>query len=89
MSTYVFKAIDIGGREAKGEVEAESKQSVADQLKSKGLIVLDIADKSRAKKDIELPWANRIKLGDLAIMTRQMGDDGLQRHDDPALPLRP
>ena len=72
MSTYVFKAIDIGGREAKGEVEAESKQGVADQLKSKGLIVLDIADKSRAKKDIELPWANRIKLDDLSIMTRQL-----------------
>ena len=72
MSTYVFKAIDLGGQQAKGEVEAESKQSVADQLKAKGLIVLDIADKSRAKKDIELPWANRIKLGDLAIMTRQL-----------------
>lgn len=72
MSTYVFKAIDLGGKEAKGEVEAESKQSVADQLKAKGLIVLDIADKSRAKKDIELPGANRIKLGDLSIMTRQL-----------------
>src|SRR4051794_27332972 len=72
MSTYVFKAIDLGGHQAKGELEAESKQSVADQLKAKGLIVLDIADKSRAKQDIELPWANRIKLGDLAIMTRQL-----------------
>ncbi|HEV2057717.1 MAG TPA: type II secretion system F family protein [Solirubrobacteraceae bacterium] len=72
MSTYVFKAIDLGGKESKGEVEAESKQSVADQLKAKGLIVLDIADKSRAKKDIELPGANRIKLGDLSIMTRQL-----------------
>ena len=72
MSTYVFKAIDVAGRQAKGELDAESKQSVADQLKAKGLIVLDIADKSRAKKDIELPWANRIKLGDLSVMTRQM-----------------
>ena len=72
MSTYVFKAIDIAGQQAKGEVEAESKQSVADQLKQKGLIVLDIAEKSAAKKDIELPWANRIKLGDLSIMTRQL-----------------
>ncbi|MDP2710753.1 MAG: type II secretion system F family protein [Solirubrobacteraceae bacterium] len=72
MSTYVFKAIDLSGTQSKGEVDAESKQNVADQLKAKGLIVLDIADKSRAKQDITLPWANRIKLGDLAIMTRQL-----------------
>jgi type IV pilus assembly protein PilC len=72
MSTYVFKAIDLAGHQAKGEVEADSKQSVADQLKQKGLIVLDIGEKSVAKKDIELPWANRIKLGDLSIMTRQL-----------------
>ena len=72
MSTYVFKAIDVLGQQAKGEVDAESKQSVADQLKAKGLIVLDIAEKGRASKDIELPFLNRIKLGDLAILTRQL-----------------
>ena len=71
MSTYVFKAIDLTGRQAKGELDADSKQSVADQLKSKGLIVLDIADK-RSSKEIELPWANRVKLGDLSIMSRQL-----------------
>jgi type IV pilus assembly protein PilC len=72
MSTYVFQAIDVLGQKAKGEVDAESKQSVADQLKAKGLIVLDIAEKGRANKDIELPFMNRIKLGDLAILTRQL-----------------
>ena len=72
MSTYVFKAIDLAGKQAKGEVQAESKQSVADQLKQKGLIVLDIGEKSAATKDIELPWGNKIKLGDLSIMTRQL-----------------
>jgi type IV pilus assembly protein PilC len=72
MSTYTFKAIDPLGQHARGEVDAESKQFVADQLKGKGLIVLDIVEKGRASKDIELPFANRIKLGDLAIMTRQL-----------------
>ncbi len=71
MNTYVFKAIDLMGQQAKGEVEAESKQSVADQLKGKGLIVLDIADK-RTSKEIELPWMGRVKLGDLSIMSRQL-----------------
>ena len=44
MSTYVFKAMDLAGVKAKGEVEAESKQGAADQLKARGLIVLDVAD---------------------------------------------
>ena len=70
-TTFTFRAIDLGGAQSQGEVEAESKQVVADQLKARGLIVLDIASK-RGSKEIELPWANRIKLGDLAIMTRQL-----------------
>ena len=45
-------------RRPTGEVEAESKQAVADQLKQRGLIVLDIADKS-GSKEIKLPSANR------------------------------
>jgi len=72
VSTFVFKAIDLAGQQARGEVDAESKQSVVDQLKQKGLIVVDIAEKSAASKDIELPWANRIKIDDLSIMTRQL-----------------
>src|SRR4051794_37855022 len=71
MSTYVFKAMDLTGAKASGEVEAESKQIVSDQLKQRGLIVLDIADK-RGSKELELPFLNRIKPQDLTIMTRQL-----------------
>ncbi|WCB94548.1 Type II secretion system protein F [Baekduia alba] len=71
MSTYVFKAMDLTGAKATGEVEAESKQIVSDQLKQRGLIVLDIADK-RGSKELELPFLNRIKAQDLTIMTRQL-----------------
>ena len=70
-STYVFKAIDLVGVQSKGEVDAESKQAVNDQLKSRGLIVLDIAEK-RGSKEITLPWSNRVKSSDLTIMTRQL-----------------
>jgi type IV pilus assembly protein PilC len=71
MSTYVFKAMDLTGAKATGEVEAESKQIVSDQLKQRGLIVLDIADK-HASKELAIPFFNRIKAGDLTIMTRQL-----------------
>ena len=71
MATYVFKAMDLTGAKATGEVEAESKQIVSEQLKSRGLIVLDIADK-HASRQLEIPFLNRIKAQDLTIMTRQL-----------------
>jgi type IV pilus assembly protein PilC len=71
MSTYVFKAMDLTGAKASGEVEAESKQIVADQLKQRGLIVLDIADK-RQSKELSIGFMDRIKPTDLTILTRQL-----------------
>src|SRR5919206_32126 len=71
MATYVFKAMDLTGAKATGEVEADTKQVVSDQLKSRGLIVLDISDK-HASKEIKLPFLERVKAQDLTIMTRQL-----------------
>jgi type IV pilus assembly protein PilC len=71
MATYVFRAIDIAGASAKGEVEAASKQAVADQLKSRGLVVVDISDKHKSK-EINLGFLERVKPGDLTVMSRQL-----------------
>ena len=59
------------GAKATGQVEAESKQSVSDQLKSRGLIVLEIKDKA-GSKELKLPFGGKIKSDDLTIMTRQL-----------------
>jgi type IV pilus assembly protein PilC len=71
MSTYVFKAMDLAGAKAKGEVEAESKQAVSDQLKARGLIVLEIADK-HASKEINLAFMQGVKATELAVFSRQL-----------------
>jgi type IV pilus assembly protein PilC len=71
VSTYLFKAMDVSGAKAAGEVEATSKQAVADQLKSRGMIVLDIADKKQAK-EIKFSFMQKVKAGELTIMTRQL-----------------
>jgi type IV pilus assembly protein PilC len=71
MTTYAFKAIDLTGVKAAGEVEAESKQAVSDQLKQRGLIVLDIADKQGSRK-IELGFTKSVKASELAIFSRQL-----------------
>lgn len=71
MPTYTFKAMDLAGVPARGEVEAVSKQDVADQLKQRGLIVLDIASKYRSK-EINIELLARVKADELAVMTRQL-----------------
>jgi type IV pilus assembly protein PilC len=71
VETYVFKAMDLTGAPARGEVEADSKQAVTQQLKERGLIVLDIDSKSKSK-EINLEFMQRVKLRELAIMTRQL-----------------
>src|SRR5476651_1618190 len=71
MSTYVFKALDASGGKARGEVEADSKQAVSDQLKQRGLIVLDIADK-HSSREIELGFLKTVKASELAIFSRQL-----------------
>ena len=73
MATYVFKAMDLTGAKATGEVEAESKQIVGEQLKARGLIVLDIADK-HGSKEIRLAFLEKIKATDLTVMTRQLAN---------------
>jgi type IV pilus assembly protein PilC len=71
MATFVFKAMDIAGVPAQGEVDAASKQDVADQLKGRGLIVVDIASKYRSK-ELSLKLFSRVKAKDLAVASRQL-----------------
>jgi type IV pilus assembly protein PilC len=71
MATYVFKAMDLAGVQAKGEVEAESKQAVAEQLKERGLVVVDIAAKYRSK-ELNIDLFARVNAKDLAVASRQL-----------------
>ncbi|HEY4450339.1 MAG TPA: type II secretion system F family protein [Solirubrobacteraceae bacterium] len=71
MSTYVFKALDLSGGKAHGEVEADTKQAVADQLKQRGLVVLDITDK-HSSRQLELAFMQRVKANELAVFSRQL-----------------
>ncbi len=71
MSTFIFKAMDAAGVKARGEVEADSRQAVSDQLKARGLIVLDIADK-HTSREIEISFLKTVKVSELAIFARQL-----------------
>jgi type IV pilus assembly protein PilC len=44
-TTYAFKAMDLAGSHADGEIDAESKAQVSEQLRQRGLIVLNVSEK--------------------------------------------
>jgi type IV pilus assembly protein PilC len=72
MSTYAFRAIDVAGIPSRGEVEADSKMQVTEQLRQRGLIVLDVSEQSEAfKLETLLDRFRGIKMRDLAVFSRQ------------------
>jgi type IV pilus assembly protein PilC len=73
VTTYAFRAIDVAGVAAQGEVAADSKQEVTDQLRHRGLIVLDIIEKKTSLNIEEIfERFQRVKTRDITVMTRQL-----------------
>ena len=72
MSTFAFKALDLSGASTRGEIEADDKQTVAHQLRGKGLIVVDIEEQTPANAGDLLERFRRVKPDDLVIGTRQL-----------------
>jgi type IV pilus assembly protein PilC len=71
-TTFAFRAMDVGGAPTAGEVEAESKAQVAEQLRQRGLIVLDVSEKSSPFKieDFLKRWKS-VDMRELAVFSRQ------------------
>ena len=72
MANYAFKALDLSGAPTKGEMDAGDKQAVAAQLRSKGLIVVDIEELvPKSAGDLLARW-KKVSADDLVIATRQL-----------------
>src|ERR687891_527469 len=71
-STFAFRAVDLAGMPSTGEVVAESKVAVSEQLRARGLIVLDVSEKREAFKieSIFTRWKG-VPMRELAVFSRQ------------------
>ena len=72
MASFAFKALDLAGAPAQGEIEADDKQTVASQLRTKGLIVLDIEEQKPTDVGDLFGRFKKVKSDDLTIATRQL-----------------
>ena len=72
MSNYAFRAVDLAGVPSRGEMDASSKSVVSDQLRQRGLIVLDISEKREAMKlESIFQRFKSVNLRALAVFSRQ------------------
>jgi type IV pilus assembly protein PilC len=71
-STFSFRAMDLAGVTSAGELEAESKAAVGEQLRQRGLIVLDVSEKSQPFniEDLLKRWKGA-DMRELAVFSRQ------------------
>jgi type IV pilus assembly protein PilC len=72
MASYAFRAVDVGGVPANGKIEAPTKGQVTEQLRQRGLIVLDVSEQRDALKLESLfQRFQRVSMRDLAVFSRQ------------------
>ncbi|MBW8058821.1 MAG: type II secretion system F family protein [Solirubrobacterales bacterium] len=71
-TTFAFRAMDLAGAATAGEAEAESKAQVTEQLRQRGLIVLDVSEKSEPFR-LENVWRRwkGVDMRELAVFSRQ------------------
>jgi type IV pilus assembly protein PilC len=72
MATYAYKALDLQGAPTKGEIDGDDKQSVAANLRGKGLIVLDIEERIPKSAGDLFARFKKVSAPELCVMTRQL-----------------
>src|SRR4029453_5499892 len=72
MGTFAFRAVDLAGVPSRGELEASSKAQVSEQLRQRGLIVLDGAEKHEGVRlESVLQRFKSVNLRALSVFSRQ------------------
>jgi type IV pilus assembly protein PilC len=71
-ATFSYKAVDGAGVPSKGEVKGADKNAVTEELRARGLQVMELVEKkSGLQMEIKLA-PKRVKAAELTVMTRQL-----------------
>ncbi len=74
MSAYEYTALDAAGRERRGVLDGDSARQVRQLLRDQSLLPVTVSEVSDAapRRSFQLSFGNRIGMGDLALLTRQL-----------------
>jgi type IV pilus assembly protein PilC len=68
---FTYKAVDASGIPSTGEIVGATKDSVIQELKARGLTVMDLKEK-KTGLSMEITIVKRVKAAELTVMTRQL-----------------
>lgn len=88
MPVYSYIGVNASGKKVSGVADADNPRALRDTLKAQGVFVTESREGRPGAEPVkkgevrfELPWKNRISLGDIAVLTRQLAT--LQRAGIP------
>jgi type IV pilus assembly protein PilC len=70
-STFAYTALDASGMPQKGELSGESKHSITEELKARGLRVMSL-DEKKSGMNMEIKLMQRVKPAELTVLSRQL-----------------
>jgi type IV pilus assembly protein PilC len=70
-ASFTYKAVDGSGIPSTGEITGATKDAVVEELKARGLTVMDLKEK-KSGLQAEITLVKRVKANELTIMTRQL-----------------
>lgn len=72
MRTYEYRVRDRSGALVRGRLEAPTQPVVVGRLRQMGYVPLSVTETGTGlDRELTLPWSGRVKLKDLAVMSRQ------------------
>jgi type IV pilus assembly protein PilC len=72
VSSYAFRAVDLAGVPSRGEIEAPTKAQVTEELRRRGLVVLEVSEKrDPLKLEDFFKRFKKAKMRELSIFSRQ------------------
>lgn len=71
MKSYSYVAIESGGKEKKGSVEADNVEKAEAKVRSMGLIPLEMKEQTRLREDIRSSKKKKVSPRDLSVFCRQ------------------
>lgn len=71
MPGFSYTAVDATGKETRGSVEADSRETAAEQLRHNGLIPLSIQEQNILNKELDFSIGKKVRPRDLSVFCRQ------------------
>jgi type IV pilus assembly protein PilC len=72
LAEFVYKAVDRNGVEKKGNIEADSIESVYGKIKAEGLTPVDVQKANLFNKELDINIGGGVKPRDMSVFCRQL-----------------